>query len=133
MKNTTILLAGIFVLGSFSEIWCQQQPNNGGFENWDAVGSSNEEPTNWSGMMTGNLCGFCGLAASQRVFRDASVIHSGTYSARIQSTSYAGNIVNGAITTGQVNAPSTTPSDGYNQTVQSNASFNHPFTSQPDD
>lgn len=132
MKNTGILLAGIFAISSLTTLWSQQQPNNAGFENWDAVGSSNEEPTNWSGMMTGNLCGFCGLGASQRVFRDASQVHSGAYSARIQSTSYLGNIVNGAITTGQVNAPSTTPSDGYNQTVQSNGSFNHAFTSKPD-
>lgn len=132
MKNTGILLAGIFAISSLSTLWSQQQPNNSGFENWDAVGTANEEPTNWSGMMTGNLCGFCGLGASQRVFRDGTVFRSGTYSARIQSTSYLGNIVNGAITTGQVNAPSTTPSEGYNQTVQANASFNHPFTSKPD-
>lgn len=123
----------IFVaLGLSYSSQAQQQVNNGGFESWDALGSSNEEPTNWSGMMTGNLCGFCGLGASQRVWRDGSVVHGGSYSARIQSTSYLGNIVNGAITTGQVNAPSTTPSEGYNKTVQSNAAFNHPFTSYPD-
>ena len=110
----------------------QQQPNNAGFENWQNVGSSTEEPTNWSGMETGNLCGFCGLGSSQRVFRDGSQVYSGTYSARIESTSYLGNIVNGNITTGEVNAPSTTPADGYNKTVQSNGNFNHPFTDSPD-
>lgn len=132
MKIKSILLTLLGIGAFFVSAIAQQQPNNGGFENWDNVGSSSEEPTNWSGMMTGNLCGFCGLAASQRIFRDGSEVHGGTYSARIQSTSYAGNIVNGAMTTGQINAPSTTPADGYNKTIQSNASFNHPFTSYPD-
>ena len=130
IKNNVLTALAFCVYGMSA--FAQQQPNNGGFENWQNVGSSSEEPTNWSGMMTGNLCGFCGLGASQRVFRDGSVVHGGTYSARIQSTSYLGNIVNGNITTGEVNAPSTTPSEGYNKTVQSNANFNHPFTSYPD-
>lgn len=109
-----------------------QQPTNGGFENWQNVGSSTEEPTNWNGMMTGNLCGFCGLGSSQRIFRDGSVVHGGTYSCRIQSTTYVGNVINGTVTTGQVTAPSTTPSDGYNITLTGNSSFNHPFTYYPD-
>lgn len=109
-----------------------QQPNNGGFENWQNVGSSTEEPTNWNGMMTGNLCGFCGLGSSQRVFRDGSQVHGGTYSCRIESTTYLGNVINGTVTTGQVTAPSTTPSEGYNITLTGNGSFNHPFTYYPD-
>lgn len=110
----------------------QQQPTNGGFENWDNVGSDTEEPTNWSGMMTGNLCILCGFGESQRVFRDGTDKHSGNYSARIESTEAGGVLVNGTITTGRVTAPSIEPSEGYNVTLRSNASFNHPFSDRPD-
>lgn len=131
MKKIYSIFLALAVAGN-SMVSAQTQPNNAGFENWDNVGSNTEEPTNWSGMMTGSLCGLCGFAASQRVFRDATDYHGGAYSARIQSTSAAGNIINGAITTGKVNAPNTTPSNGYNATVMSDANFNHPFTDMPD-
>lgn len=113
-------------------ILAQQQPDNAGFENWDATGTNNEEPTDWNGMMTGNLCTFCQFGASQRVFRDDSEVHGGTYSARIESTEAAGVTVNGTITTGRVTAPSTNPSEGYNVTLTANGNFNHPFTDMPD-
>lgn len=113
-------------------VTAQQQPDNAGFENWDAVGTEDEEPSDWSGMMTGNLCAFCQFGASQRVFQDAGDVHGGTYSARIESTDAAGVTVNGTITTGRVTAPSTTPSQGYNITLTGNADFNHPFTDMPD-
>lgn len=106
----------------------QQQPNNGGFENWDPNG----EPTNWNNMTTGNLCGLCALGSSLRVFQDNTDFHSGAASARIEATTAVGNLVNGAITTGKVNAPSTTPSQGFNATVMADANFNHPFTEMPD-
>lgn len=124
------LLTSALVVSSFA---FAQQPNNPGFETWENVGSNDEEPTNWSGMMTGDLCGFCAFGASQRVFQEDTEVHGGTYSARIESTSAIGGIiVNGAMTTGRVTAPSTTPSQGYNQTLTGNASFNHPFTYEPD-
>lgn len=133
MKNTLLKrVATLLMLVSILNVSLAQQPNNGGFENWDNVGSNTEEPTNWSGMMTGNLCGFCGFGASQRVFRDGTDKHSGNYSARIESTSASGVLVNGTITTGQVNAPSITPSEGYNMTLRSNANFRHAFASRPD-
>lgn len=133
MKNNLLSrVATCLMFLSLVNVSFAQQPNNGGFENWDNVGSSTEEPTNWSGMMTGNLCGLCGFGASQRVFRDGTEKYSGNFSARIETTSVSGNVVNGNITTGQVNAPSTTPSQGYNMTVRSNANFRHAFTSRPD-
>lgn len=83
--------------------------------------------------MTGDLCIFCAFGASQRVFQEDTELHGGTYSARIQSIdAFGGIIVNGAMTTGQVTAPSTTPSQGCNQTLTGNSSFNHPFTYEPD-
>jgi hypothetical protein len=107
---------------------------NGGMETWTNVGASNEEPTEWNSLMTGNLCGLCGLGAQQCVFRESAPanIHSGTYSARIRTNVIFGNPANGVLTLGQVTAPSTSASDGYNVTLQANAAFNHGINSQPD-
>lgn len=110
----------------------QQQPNNPGFENWDNVGNDTEEPVSFNSMMTGDLCTFCQAGASQRVFRDGSDYHGGSYSVRIESTSAVGITVNGTLTTGRVIAPSTTASEGYTQTLRNNADFNHAFTDEPD-
>lgn len=128
MKKLYTNFLSIITVGAVLTASAQQQPNNAGFENWD----SNGEPTNWNNMTTGNLCGLCSLGSSLRVFQDNADYHGGTASARIETTSAIGNTVNGAITTGKVNAPSTTPSQGYNATVMADANFNHPFTDMPD-
>ena len=130
MKKIYTLL--ILLIASTIAI-AQQQPDNPGFEDWQNTGTDTEEPTNWSGMMTGHLCGWCSFGASQRVFREDSEVHSGSYSARIESTSaITGITVNGTMTTGRVTAPSTTASEGYNQTLTANAEFHHQFVSEPD-
>jgi len=132
MKKIYSIISTVLISAMALNSVAQQQPNNGTFEGWDNTGTSTEEPTNWNGMMTGSLCGLCGLGASQRVFREGTTFHGGMYSARIESTSAVGTIVNGAMTTGKVNAPSTTPSQGYNQTVTTDANFRHAFTQKPD-
>lgn len=109
-------------------IVAQQFPNSG-FETWDNVGDSDEEPTNWNSNKTGT--GFASLGP-QTIFRESSNIHSGSYSVRIRTSSYFGTTVNGIFTNGQVNAPSLTPSEGYNSTIRSNAAFNTPMPYYPD-
>ena len=126
------MLLSAFVMATAINANAQQQPNNGDFELWDNVGTDTEEPTSWNNMMTGDLCTFCAFGASQRVFRDDSDVHGGTYSARIETTTAVGNIVNGAMTTGKIVVPSTTPSEGYSQTVASDPDFNHEFMEMPD-
>jgi hypothetical protein len=133
MKKIYLTFLSILTAGALLNATAQQQPNNSGFENWESIGNNNFEPTNWSGMMTGSLCGLCGFGSSQRIFQDNTIYRSGSASARIESTSAIGGVtVNGAMTTGEVNAPSTTPSQGYNETLTGNANFNHPFTEMPD-
>ncbi|MCB0754168.1 MAG: PCMD domain-containing protein [Flavobacteriales bacterium] len=128
MKKIYSTFLTVLAIGAVTTISAQQQPNNGGFENWD----SNGEPTNWNNMTTGNLCFLCGFGSSQRVFEDNVEVRTGSASARIESTNAAGTLVNGTMTTGQINAPSTTPSEGYSLTKRSDANFNHPFTDMPD-
>ncbi len=106
---------------------------NGGMENWENVGSDTEEPLEWNSIKTGDLCGFCALGAQKLLYREggAGNFHSGLYSARIVTKNFGG-IQNGVMTLGRVTAPNTTPSNGYNITVQSNPAFNHGVNSQPD-
>lgn len=108
----------------------QQQITNSGFELWDNVGSDTEEPQNWNSNKTGT-----GFAPSgpQTVFRESSIVHSGSYSARIKTGTYlVVFIVNGVMSTGRVNAPSTTASQGYNETLPADTLFNAPLTDRPD-
>ncbi|MBI1288560.1 MAG: T9SS type A sorting domain-containing protein [Flavobacteriales bacterium] len=128
MKKIYATLLALLTAGALINASAQQQANNADFESWD----SNGEPTNWNNMTTGNLCTLCAFGSSLRVFQDNTEYHGGAASARIETTSAIGNVVNGAITTGKVNAPSTTPSQGYNATVMADADFNHPFTDMPD-
>ena len=118
----SVLAAGALVTAS------AQQPANGDFENW----GGNGEPTSWNNMTTGNLCFLCGFGSTQRVFEDNTEVHGGSASARIESTDAAGTLVNGTMTTGEINAPNTTPSQGFALTKRSDADFNHPFTDMPD-
>lgn len=114
-----------------SYLFAQTPIPNGGMENWQNVGSATEEPTEWNSNRTGS--GFASWAP-QTLFRENTPanIHSGTYSARIRTTTYAGTPVNGVMTLGEVNAPSFTPSDGYNETLQANVNFSEGITSVPD-
>lgn len=128
MKKLYTTVLSVLAAGSIITAMAQQQPNNGGFENWD----NEPEPVNWNNMTTGDLCFLCGFGASQRVFEDNSEVRTGNASARIESTEAAGTLVNGTMTTGQIVAPSTTPSQGYSITLRNDADFNHPFTDEPD-
>jgi hypothetical protein len=130
MKKIYSTLLAVLAIGAVTSISAQQQPNNGGFESWDGNG----DPTNWNDMRTGDFtgCGLCSLGSSQRIFQDNSVVHGGSASVRIESTSALGNVINGTMTTGRVVAPSTTPSQGYAQTRRNETGFNHPFTDMPD-
>jgi hypothetical protein len=128
MKKIYFTILSVLTIGAVLTSSAQQQPNNGTFESWDG----DNEPNNWNNMTTGDLCFLCGFGASQRVFEDNIEFHGGAASARIESTEAVGTLINGTMTTGQIIAPSTTPSEGHAKTIRSNASFNHPFTDEPD-
>lgn len=127
MKRLLLTLSILFTIRLFS----QTPIPNGGMETWTNVGASNEEPTEWNSNKTGG--GFANLAP-QTCFRESGAgnVRSGTYSARIRTTSYFGTPVNGVMTLGRVQAPSTTPSEGYNETILGDANFSEATTSVPD-
>lgn len=125
MKNilSSILMMAMVALG-----YAQTTIANGGFETWTSVGNNDEEPTNWNSNKTGG--GFA-TSGPQTCFRQTSP-HSGTYCARVRTGSFFGTVVNGSLTTGRVEAPSTNKAQGYIRTKADEAAYRMPFIGRPD-
>lgn len=134
MKKTIRSLAFIATLVCSASVFAQQQLPNQSFENWDNAGTQDEEPVEWNGMMSGDMCFLCSFGQQQTIYREsgASNVHSGTYSVKIETGSYAGQGINGNLTLGRVTAPNATPSNGYNQSLTSGTEFSEAFTDKPD-
>ncbi|MFT4526280.1 MAG: hypothetical protein ACI85F_002452 [Bacteroidia bacterium] len=119
------------MLGAFVAL-AQQQVPNGSFEHWENSGK-HMEPQGWNSLMSADMCTFCSMGASQRVFKERRGIPGKGGCIRIESSSVLGGIiVNGSVTTGRVTAPSLRPTDGYNRTVKADDEFNLRFTDRPD-
>lgn len=129
--NGKLLFVTLFISGA---TFGQQQIGNGDMEGWDNLGSSTEEPTNWSSFKTAS--GGMAWAASQQVSRSTSVRAgaTGAYCARIWSNSVLGIVANGNLTLGRVNMGSSTASDpaNYNYSQTSDANFSEALTDAPD-
>ena len=133
MMNTSVIrfLLCVVFLASLSWVQAQQQIPNGNFEHWENSGKQ-IEPVGWNSLMSADLCTFCSIGASQRIFIEKHGFNGFGSSLRIESTSALGVVVNGTITTGRVTAPSLIPSGGYNRTVLSDPEFQLPFDDKPD-
>lgn len=118
--TTLFLSASVLAFG-------QTQISNAGFENWDNVGSSNEEPTSFNSNKTGT-----GLASSgPQTCSRATSPHSGSYCVKVETKYFILAVVNGNVTSGVVEAPSTNKSEGFlSATAANNARMN--FTGRPD-
>jgi hypothetical protein len=138
-KILTILVMVLFVSAVFAQkseyINGTEQIGNHNFENFDNLGAKEEEPTHWNSFMT-NTGSIASLARSKQVERSDQTRpgSTGQYSARIYSRSVVGVSANGNLTTGRINAGSTTPSsdDNYNFTDRNAEAHCHPFVSIPD-
>lgn len=106
---TLILISSSFIASAQTTI------ANGGFENWgNASPGVAGEPTGWYSNKSGSAIA---QFANAICFKDNSIVHTGTASVRVETINYLGNAVNGAVTTGVINAPTFTKSDGYIGTV----------------
>lgn len=139
LMRKKLLLFTLLMSAGWQTMSAQTQLVNGSMEAWENVGSPNEEPQQWNSFMTANctLGGFvCGLAQAKRVQQSTEVRpgSSGTYSARIFSTSTFGVIANGNLTTGKINMGSSTASDpsNHNYTSTGEAAHRMPLTARPD-
>jgi len=121
MKHTLTLLGLAISLSATA----QNTITNGSFENWESLGTATEEPTGWNSNKTGG-----GLASSgpQTCFQSTDA-HSGSYSAKVQTTYYIITVVNGNLTTGKVQAPSANKAEGFIEAVGANKMS---FTGRPD-
>ena len=120
------------LLGSMG-LFAQTQISNGDFENWGNASPGNaNEPTAWYSNKSGSNIAQLG---PQTCFQENTIVHSGSHSVRLQTNSYLGTTVNGVVTTGVVDAPSLTKSDGYVGTVNYSTPTDDrrmAFTGRPD-
>ena len=117
------------VFGLFNTVPAQTTLPNGGFEDWDGLGSNTEEPVNWNGNKTGG--GFANLGP-QTCYQETSGVHSGTYCLKLQNRAIFGTVVNATATTGKIEVPSLDTAEGYIHTITAEPDFNYPFTGRPD-
>ena len=102
---------------------------NGGFENWENLGTATEEPIHWNSNKTGG--GFANFGP-QTCFRDTSSLNGGAYCVKVMSGTAFGNVVNGSCATGKVEAPTAVKAEGYIHTIAGDSSFSSAFTGRPD-
>lgn len=111
MKKILTLLS----IALSSSLFAQTTIQNGDFELWENVGSATEEPTFFNSNRTGTDWATSG---PQTCYRDASTFHGGSYSVRMETKTFVIAVVNGSVTTGIVNAPTTNKADGYIGTMK---------------
>lgn len=124
MKKGLLFIFSLILL----QINAQVTITNGDMESWQNVGSATEEPTQWNSNKTGSINATSG---PQTCFRDVSP-NSGTYCAKVKTGSTFGIAVNGSLTTGKVEAPNFTKSEGYIQTIPTNSAYAMTFVGRPD-
>ena len=132
MKNTFIFC---FIAFSLPSLFAQQQIGNSNMEEWDNIGATTEEPSNWNGFKTAS--GLWASAGSQQVFRSTAIRSgaSGMYCAQIFSKSILGIVANGTLTLGRINMGSITVTDisaNYNISLTNDPNFSEALTSIPD-
>lgn len=128
--TTLLLSASAFAFG-------QTQIANAGFENWGGNPSPgvSSEPNGWYSNKSGSTTAQLG---PQTCSQETSGPHSGTSCAKIETKLIGfpiNTVVNGNMTTGVVNAPTTTKADGYIGTVKYQTSTDvrrMAFTGRPD-
>lgn len=127
MKKT--ILIHLMMMLVFGTTYAQTTIANGTFENWDNLGANEEQPAGWSSNRTGEHNAPSG---PQTCFRDVNP-HSGTYCAKVKTgLAFGIVVVNGSLTTGSVDAPTTSKAEGYIHTRPNVANHSMAFTGRPD-
>jgi len=123
-----LLLAGAVV--------AQPQLDNPGFEEWENLGTNNREPLQWNSIKTGG-----GNASTPNIFvvDRSTELRPGTtgqYSCMLETKNttivFVGVTVNGVVTNGRVEAPTTNPSDGYIRSKVDDSEFFTALSDRPD-
>jgi len=130
------LLLSFSVLLVAVAVVAQPQIDNSGFEDWENLGTNNREPLEWNSIKTGG-----GNASTPNAFvvdRSTTVRPgtAGTYSTLLETKNVLVIIVtvtvNGVITNGRVEAPTTNPADGYIRSKVDETAFYTAMADRPD-
>ena len=108
-----------------------QQLENSGFEQWENVGTGEEEPLSWSSTKTSDNSSLNGLAP--QVISRSTDAHTGTYAAKLvnKNVPFVNIVANGILTNGIIHT-TTNPQDSYVYTDVNSSDHSQPFTSFPD-
>ncbi len=129
MKKTLLI-----VLTSFATLAgiAQTTITNGGMENWTGSGTT-QEPTQWNSTKSAGGTYSLGISlAPQTCWQETTNPHSGTSCAKVQTKAIIGNVVNGALTTGQIMINSATKAEGFIKTQPTLPDHRMAFTARPD-
>ncbi|MED5302627.1 MAG: PCMD domain-containing protein [Bacteroidota bacterium] len=126
MKSLHIIFALLTINGTLS-----QQLENSGFEQWENVGTGEEEPLSWSSTKTSDNSSLNGLAP--QVISRSTDAHTGTYAAKLvnKNVPFVNIVANGILTNGIIHT-TTNPQDSYVYTDVNSSDHSQPFTSFPD-
>jgi hypothetical protein len=124
-----IIISLFLIKASIFTLNAQDQIENSDFENWENIGSSDEEPNDWSSVKSSDNS-FLSNTAPQVISR-SNDSHSGSYSLKLKNETIFGIVANGIATTGRVHAE-TNPNNAYVYTDQNNTEYNQNFTDKPD-
>tara|TARA_B100000963_G_scaffold85468_1_gene73065 strand:- start:23 stop:940 length:918 start_codon:yes stop_codon:yes gene_type:complete len=126
MKSLHIIFALLIINGTLS-----QQLENSGFEQWENVGTGEEEPLLWSSTKTSDNSSLNGLAP--QVISRSTDAHTGSYAAKLvnKNVPFVNIVANGILTNGIIHT-TTNPQDSYVYTDVNSSDHSQPFTSYPD-
>ena len=126
MKSLYIIFALLIINGTLS-----QQLENSGFEQWENVGTGEEEPLSWSSTKTSDNSSLNGLAP--QVISRSTDAHTGSYAAKLvnKNVPFVNIVANGILTNGIIHT-TTNPQDSYVYTDVNSSDHSQPFTSYPD-
>lgn len=126
MKNLHMIFALLIFNGTLA-----QQLENSGFEQWENVGTGEEEPLSWSSTKTSDNSSLNALAP--QVISRTTDAHTGSYAAKLinKNVPFVNMVANGIVTNGIIHT-TTNPQDSYVYTDVNSSNHSQPFTSNPD-
>lgn len=124
-----LLTFNLLVLITAMALAQQPQIENAGFEEWEAIGTPQMEPTEWSSLKTSDN----GLLSTSApiVAVQSTESHSGLYSVKLTNIGVFGIIATGTLTNGRLH-PDFNPVEGYTYTDPEDIQWNTPLAARPD-
>ena len=133
MKKLFLAMPALLLAGA---VIAQPQIDNSTFENWENVAANNREPLQWNSIKTG---GGNASTPNAYVIDRSTTVRPGTtgmYSCLLETKNVTVIIitvtVNGVVTNGRVEAPSTNAADGYIRSKVDDSEFYTAMTDRPD-